>query len=506
MNEAKYLAKIRENRSYFKQSLVLAELLLKEGDYNNAAIFINDIAKFAWDNCTGYYVNWELENLLNQIGYQIFNDESLAKINKEKHEGLNVLHVASELYNTGGHTRFLFHWVKTDKENQNKIIVTRQSEKNLPHANIELAGLTLDDFVFLDDSQNFIGKASQLRNIAQSYDVVILHIHPYDVIPVMAFSTKDVPPIAFLNHADHIFSIGMSIADLVLQIRKASIEVDKVKRNPRKQFFLPIPIPDDNVQLNYGQIREELGIIKNQVVLFSSGTEYKYVPTKKYNFFEHVINVLEKNKNTLLYIAGIEANSILGKKYKHDQIVYLGYINAENVRKYETACDIYLEGYPFPSYTAMLQAAKRHKPLQLMYDPLQVVTFLKDSIYGFEYPEESSWEHSLCKLIESTKLRNELAEKQYEYIKKNHTNQAWQDKLKLLYEELKNETHVVTNNATSTYFETDDELYLASISHDTFIDNIPSKHIFNKLIIKHFFLVLRRTKYKNYIKKIINRK
>jgi len=466
LSKLKYHNRVAGNKKYLDVSLSIAAKMVKDKEYEAAANYAGTLANFAWQNCTGYYANWQLEGILNDIGQHV---EEIGYKAKSGNTGgkLNVLHIATELYNSGGHTKLLLNWVKNDISNNSRILVTRQTIKELPEKNIKSCGLDMSYFISLEEKANILDKATELRKIANGYDCIILHTHPDDVIAVMALSSTNLPPVAFLNHADHIFWIGASVSDLVLQIRAVNIKIDEVRRKLTNQFFLPIPVPDDTVETEYVQVRKELSVDENTILLLSTGTEYKFVPTPQYNFFKHVIEVLDKHKNAVLYIAGVSADSALATEYAHKQIVYLGEIN--DLYRYETACDIYLEGYPVPSFTALLQAGKKGKPVQLMYDPLPVVAFFDDHTPGFKYPTQDKWEAELELMISDTTHREKLKGQQQEYFKTFYMNESWQTRLHEMYKMLLGTRHKVYKHNGSQFYNTANENYLSALNYN----NIP---------------------------------
>ena len=71
------------------------------------------------------------------------------------------------------------------------------------------------------DSYVHCGK--ELRALAGNhvnpYDLIMLHIHPNDVLPVYALSAGYYgPPVALFDHSDHTFWIGSSIVDVRLTL------------------------------------------------------------------------------------------------------------------------------------------------------------------------------------------------------------------------------------------------------------------------------------------------
>ena len=87
---------------------------------------------------------------------------------------------------------------------------------------------------------------------AVGHDVIILHIHCEDVIPVLAFADESgLPPVLFLNHADHLFWLGTSVADLVLNLRDAATDITIGRRGVEadRNFLLPTIVAADDARL-----------------------------------------------------------------------------------------------------------------------------------------------------------------------------------------------------------------------------------------------------------------
>ena len=83
--------------------------------------------------------------------------------------------------------------------------------------------------------------------------MIILHIHCEDVIPVLAFADESgLPPVLFLNHADHLFWLGTSVADLVLNLRDAATDITISRRGVEadRNFLLPTIVAADDADCN----------------------------------------------------------------------------------------------------------------------------------------------------------------------------------------------------------------------------------------------------------------
>jgi hypothetical protein len=81
-----------------------------------------------------------------------------------------------------------------------------------------------------------------------------------------------------MNHGDHGFWLGASIADLVIDLRKSGQELTLKRRGARASYILPIPLQDKKV-FNRTQIRQKFGIQDNEIVLLTIASHIKFRST-----------------------------------------------------------------------------------------------------------------------------------------------------------------------------------------------------------------------------------
>lgn len=480
---------ITDNRKYFDSSLKTAKAIYDKGLYEDCALYLRQLATFALYNITGYYVNWKFERLLLNLGQKI---PPISPIKKESHthHRLSILHIATELYDIGGHTKLLINWVKIDKDNLHTVILTRMTENKLSTKVKEEINTNCNPIITLEGT--ILERAFQLKQIAQKYDLIILHIHPNDIIPTIAFSDPLFKtPILFLNHADHIFWIGISIIDCLIQIRESNIILDKERRGANFQMFLPIPV--DNTQKK----EKSLNFVKEkgQVILLSTGSEYKYKPFGEHNFFEAAYKIVNTFEKVIFFIAGVSPTCEFYQKYKHPRIICLG--NVTNLKDYEEFCDIYVEGFPMASFTAMLQVSKRQKYIQLMYNPADGMKLFSDKqAYNLDYPKSfEEWFIQLSEVIESPKIRDEKMHKQYQYINRLYNLEKWKELLGDIYKINKNRKHTVRNSVNfDKFYSSINELINA-----TLLESSSKINHFNYCYNLNFFekvKVVLRSRYK----------
>ena len=134
-----------------------------------------------------------------------------------------MLHVFSRTLSVGGHTRMVWRWMGLDDGRSHSVAVTRQGRRDVPPELVAMAEDTGGSVTVLDRAHgDVLARARALHELATHADVVILHIDPEDIVPVVAFGDRSgLPPILYLNHADHLFWLGVGIADLVVNLRRS---------------------------------------------------------------------------------------------------------------------------------------------------------------------------------------------------------------------------------------------------------------------------------------------
>ena len=180
----------------------------------------------------------------------------------------NILHVLSEGYLMGGHTR-LCERLAVMGNIKSDLLITRKTDQKLLDRfqsffnHIELS--------FCEDVESSIRKQIE---ILSGYNKVVLHHHPDDIglvisLGVLKAIDKKIK-IFYVNHADHIFSFGKSLPDIMFHVSSYGIEINKkVVDSKYENTFLGIPLLIQN--------RPEP---KNNIKRFvMAGTSYKMKPT-----------------------------------------------------------------------------------------------------------------------------------------------------------------------------------------------------------------------------------
>ncbi|WP_425060460.1 hypothetical protein SCACP_11740 [Sporomusa carbonis] len=358
--ELRYYKQLLENaRNKFLLLIDQAEFALLSGDCERAAHLVMRAADGAHHSHPGFFASPRLETILRKIALKLNNLVAipLTNIPKKNTDKRNVLHVLSQGYSSGGHTRLLERWIAMDSTAIHSVIVTLNSTTN-PQWLIDAAIHSGGWYSTLDATQlGLCQRAKVLRDIAAAWaDLVVFHIHPHDPIPPIAFGIDGGPPVIFVNHADHAFSIGMNAADLVAEHRAIGQLITLTRRNTTKSYILPISLKRPQQLQDKQKSKKVLGISEERIVLLTIATPYKVVPCGNYNFLNLLREIIKRHENIEILVVGPSDAGEWAqlKSESNGRIRVFGIQN--DLNQFHSAADVYLDSIPLGSYTAALEA------------------------------------------------------------------------------------------------------------------------------------------------------
>lgn len=446
---------IKENKNFFKN---LVSDAMKQSDEEKKLEKLSCAAYFASGNVCGYMSNSEIENELIKISQK----HSIELLDDFKPN--TFLHVMTEPYVTGGHTRVVERWIKNSPENQvHSLIVTKEKEvEKLPEELVKNVSDKKGEIIILSDSETRVQKALKLREIASNYEYIILHIHMYDVVPLIAFATEEFKrPVIFFNHADHVFWLGVSVSDLVVNLRGYSSTYNVKNRQCLNNAVLPLPIPKS--QSAYEEIesirsneetKEELGFKKDNKVIVTMANGYKYLPFFDYDFIGTVKNILKKNEDIVLLAIGPNPKAKMWEDAffeTNGRLKAIGEIDNKIVQKYLKIADLGLDSFPISSFVSMLEIARYDAPCLSLITPLNDYDTFRDS--GICCSSQEELIELACKYL---KDKNSYKNKLSSILEERHFEEGFSKQLLSLYEKFP-KTHKLH------LFETDENRELTDL-------------------------------------------
>lgn len=407
-------------------------------NYDMAAKLTLKAAFYAHLHHPGFFVSPRLENILTEIGKKLDKsvNVTITDIPEKTKNKRNVLHVLSEGYATGGHTRLAERWIRKDKQSVHSVIMTLSNATTPPWLAAAAAQSGGWYYPLSDENISLCQRAKVLRAISRDWaDVVVLHVHPHDPIPLMAFAVEAGPPVIFLNHADHAFWIGVSIADIVADLRPSASLLTLRRRRAAKSMLLPIPIEVPTATSSRELAKRKLGIDPGQIVLLSIAAEHKYVPCGEYNFYSVANEIITRHSNTQILIVG---PSDAGQWQKL-RLQTGGRVRALGIHKnldiFHNAADLYLDSFSIGSLTASLEPGSKGIPVVGLVNPLAPLLSSEDISFkkiNGDITDVKDYIARVDSLINDRLLRSSVGEKTRQFILEDH-DLKWGEYLKSIY-------------------------------------------------------------------------
>ena len=456
-----------ENKKNFQRIISKTKNEYSKGNYIDSVYYAKFGANYAWFHHPGLFYSNDLENILISIAMKNLNNNIHKNNTFLIDDRLKIMHVASEILDVGGHTRAIFNWVENSKAQFNNLLVLTRNVIITPFLESLLKRYNITPMILNDGNSNVFNIASKLRQIAKEWpDYIILHTHPDDAIPILAFASFEGPPILLFNHADHVFWLGSKISDATLNIRKEGLDLSAQRRGITNNFLLPLPLQERS-KIKYN--KDNQYFLKNKKIILTMASDYKYTPFGNYNFSYFFENFLEKRKDVGLIVIGAIKTGNFSKLYKKFSDRVLLVSPTPNIEQYLSITDVYIDSFPMSSLTSYLEAGIRGIPVIGVKN--NTIPFLSARDPAFDEISFPTFLNSLNDLrneleflLDDSKEQEERGTKIRESIVAKHCNDEWLNlankRLRLVKDHKMNKQNEVFIDKESNYDE-----YLANFFH-----------------------------------------
>lgn len=378
----------------------------KEKNIKKQKDLIEFYLHFCTNNISGIYSDSWIEKKIIEYGSEI---DFHPNAKTEKDTVLIVMTVASGI---GGHTALANNWIQFDKKRKYSIVLTDCSKQIVPDFLKESVKASGGNIYYLKKADN-VSKAEELLDIAQSFEHIILNIHMYDMVPIISFGHKNwIKPICFYNHADFLFSVGMSVSDLVFTLNKYDNKRAIENRGAFRAEVLPFPQSEkiySKIEKSTEQLKKEIGnkycFDVNSKIVLTMGSDFKFIKTERYDFEMFVENVLkDAPQNTYFFLIGANPESkrwTMMKKNTNNHAQALGFLNREEVSRWMKIADAYVTSFPMTSAGSAearinnipnfrfspTGRANEYLPKEEIYDSIEdLKNAVVDCLYKEKYP------------------------------------------------------------------------------------------------------------------------
>ncbi|MHB1582166.1 MAG: glycosyltransferase family protein [Acidimicrobiales bacterium] len=425
--------RLLENRQILRDLEANAAGYLTAGNVEMALLMARSGSDWAWFNHTGMYASPVLERVVATCGRVALQDTVPRA--RAHGPGDHVLHVLTQAYPTGGHTRLAWRWMHRDSVHQHSVALVGQGDHRVPERLEEAVTGTLHH---IGNDASTVRRIRELAAIVADHDLVVLHIHPHDVVSVAAcagLTTR--PPTLFVNHADHVFWLGLSGADAVVNLRPSGRKLSASRRGVSERRNLSLPLPLEAPPQGRGaEARARLGIAEHGVVFLTVAQPYKYADQGRVGFVELARRALQLLPDGHLVAVGpsTEDNSWAELAAAVPGRVHLLGTRTD-LPAITDAADIYLDSFPCTSVTSVLEAAAIGIPVLCfgepdMDHPLRFDDFALRPRYA---ATPTAWINAVEEWCEDATLRRSEGARMQSETLQGHIGPEWENSLDVVY-------------------------------------------------------------------------
>ena len=430
------LRRLGVQREHYDRLVDVAESYAAQGDLERVLLTATLAGNMTWCTPVGLLADPRLERAIVSTA----RAGGAAPTVDGTRDRRRVLHVLSEAYGVGGHTRLAWRWMQRDPRRSDVVLTNQGGASPDPlRAAVQASGGRLFDLK--EAHPTFTARVHALRRHMDDADLVVLHTHPWDAVALAAANLPGPrPPVLVENHADHTFWLGLGCADLVVDNRTPALRVTRELRGVRAERHarLALSVPEPAPATSRAEMREALGL-EDQVAALSVGHAYKMSPVWGEGFDGILGRALERFPELVVYLVGparTEQWARLSSRFP-GRVFPLGVI--PDPESLFPAMDLYLDSFPLTGGTAVMEAAMAGLPtLSLQRDIPYGDVYYADipGVTGPGYVGRTDEEYlaTLAELVADPDVRRRRGLHASEQVRATNSGPGWDAALESVYE------------------------------------------------------------------------
>jgi hypothetical protein len=346
---------------------------LAAGDPLEAAALARIACTYAMFEHPGRLASGPLERLLHELGRAHVAGAAPAAATTARPaggaaRGERVLHVATVVYETGGHGRVLERWLERDAARTPTVLLLKDDEPVPDSLRRALAAAGGRLAPSLPAGADLFTRARMLRALAAVHDLVVLHISNHEVVVPLAFADPDGrPPTILCNHASHQLWIGAGCADVVASLNDFDAAATVTRRGVAPACSRVLRAPAAARRLPSRAVaRAALGLDPAAPVVLTIASPYKLRPVLEPSFAELAAAVLRAVPDATLLLVGPSAQDPVVAP-ADGRVRALGRL--PDAGPPLAAADLLLDSWPVTGGTTALDAGAAGLPVLALGDP-----------------------------------------------------------------------------------------------------------------------------------------
>lgn len=362
-------------RQRYKQIVLrLKSWSVSAGNINDALMYAKLYGVVQSINYDGIYADNDLEQHIKSkiVETCAIDIQSIAAT-----RGDGVLLLATELYDYGGHTKVLMTWLKLMKDVlPHRLIITRTLTEHI-ETQVKEMGVDLVKI----PRENSDGVLALIA-AAKGFNRIVLHTHSEDILSAVAAQIlADAGyEVIFYNHADHLFSYGLSAANTVCEISSYGEAINQ-RTGRISGVAVRLGIPLKNTVAIMRPLSEITSLHHDCKMLLTVGNSYKYKPDESFLFADFIDEILLKRSDVNVVLVGPTGQEpwwISRRTKWGERVLFMGVLPHSEYIGWLKRADIYIDSYPVTGGTAFPEALLAGKSCIGLTTPMQGYSLADD--------------------------------------------------------------------------------------------------------------------------------
>ena len=437
-------AAIADHYHEFQHLIEVAASLAHRRRYREATAASQLAATYAMLWHPGQFASPRLEQTLRTIGAMALPFCAANRPLNVNQRQLVILHIATCVHDIGGHVRMMWRWIRHDPGHCHSVALTRQYRPIPPQLSSAVRKTGGRVHVLNGAMGGLLAWAGDLQTLIHQADIVVLHTNPNDTIPFLALAgMANRPPVALLNHADHIFWLGTSFADLIVSTRRSGLRLCVERRGlvSGRNFLLPLCLDATERTMSKQEARRALGWSNDAFVILSIARGLKFKPFAGTTYADAFVPVLQEDPRRRLVVVGALGAVDWSDAEAKVPGQIITFEERSDTKAFLEAADLYVDSFPFASITSLFEAGLFGLPL-LSRQPSGNTC----DIFGADSPgldavilrtqSIAQFQSAICDLAVNGPLRDTIGRQTQAEILTTNTGENWKSELRLLYARL----------------------------------------------------------------------
>ncbi len=392
-------------------------------------------------NAAGIYFS----KIIEDVFLELANTKTI-NCSKITHKEKTFLHVLTTAYTVGGHTRVVEKWIQQADASESHSVVILQQGRNVLPPLLEKYVHEKNGSLTLFKEKELLKSALHLRTIASEYEYIILHVHMDDPTAIVAFGNVEfLRPVLFYNHASHMFWLGKSICDKLLDIKYNDF-ITVHKRQINDAYRLGIPLEDSpNRNIERKKAREALNLPENKKILITAGSAQKFFPFCGKFIGNVLLSIVSTIKDMQVIVIGADAHSEDWKNIRDKSNGSIINIPKVDYHKeyflYINAADVVLDSWPMAGWTVVIDALTHDIPVLALSSPFGSSDYIENTEAFCK--SEADLIEKIEHVLQSSDFKQNMLNDGKTAMLRDISSNAWKNKIKNLLTQIP-QKHSVT--------------------------------------------------------------